>query len=83
MNRYKEAITLGRSLSLYEDSEQTDQEKEENQLDYLWQSLFDVYKLAHFGIIEDVTKEEMDEVVKWLIEYQKDTENYKNVGIPF
>lgn len=83
MKAITEAIEKGRSLSLYEDSEQSDQGQEENVLDYLWQSLFDVYKLVMYDVLEDVSEEEKKEVVDWLILYQKDTEKYKNVGIPF
>lgn len=83
MSIIEKAIETGRSLSLYEDSEQTDQGKEELVLDYLWQSLYDIYKLAHFGILEEVERAEIDAVVVWLGKYQPYTENYKEIEIPF
>lgn len=83
MTIIEEAIETGRSLTLYEDSEQADQDKEEKILDYLWQSLYDVYKLAHFGILEDVEKAEIDATVNWLAKYQEYTDQYKDVAIPF
>lgn len=83
MTIIEKAIQTGRSLSLYDDCEQADQEKEEQVFDYLWQSLYDVYKLAHFGIIEDVDKTELEATVDWLCKYQAYTDKYKDVSIPF
>ena len=48
----EEAIEIGHQLSLYEDSEKSDVENQD--LDHLWQSLYDICQLASYGILEDV-----------------------------
>ena len=79
MNRQEQAIKEGRALSLYIDSEQADQKVTKEVLDALWQSIYDVYQLGYYGILEDVTKEELEESKEWLARYQKDTKAYQEV----
>lgn len=67
----------GRALELYLESEQADQGT--NDLDALWQSIYDVYHLVIVGIIEgEVEDEAMVEAKVWLEKAQSYTEMYKD-----
>ncbi len=77
----EEAIEIGHQLSLYEDSEKSDVENQD--LDHLWQSLYDICQLASYGILEDVEQEELDEVLHWLKQSQPLTKDYKETEIYF
>lgn len=80
MNK-EEAVLKAHEMYAYEASEKADEEN--NDFDALWQSLYDVCKLAHFGIIDDLEKEEIQEAYDWLKETQSLTKDYKEKEILF
>ncbi len=81
MEQMEKAIQEGRKLSLYEDSEMADQQVSEDVFDALWQSLYDVYQLACFGVIPDVTREELEPTYHWLVSNQSLTKAYQDISI--
>lgn len=74
---YQEALATGRELEVYLESEQADQKVEEDVLDALWQSNYDVCKLIVSGILEGFNQEEFDEAIAWLKQTQVLTKNYQ------
>lgn len=79
----KEEILLkGRQLAVYELSEQADL-KEEDPIDGLWYSLYDVCKLVHYDILEGVSQKEWQETVAFLKEIQPMTTSYQNFKFEF
>lgn len=77
----QEAIVQAHAMYVYECSEQAD--KETNDFDALWQSIYDVCQIATFGILEDIEEDEIQEALKWLKDTQIFTEKYKNTEIYF
>lgn len=76
----EEAMTTGRDLDVYIDSEMADEKTGE--LDDLWQSIYDIVQVATFGIVEE-DPEELKAAIAWLKEVQPMTEAYKTLAIPF
>ncbi|MBO6046282.1 MAG: hypothetical protein J6P61_00880 [Erysipelotrichaceae bacterium] len=76
----EEAMTTGRDLDVYIDSEMADEKTGE--LDDLWQSIYDIVQVATFGIVEE-DPEELKAAIVWLKEVQPMTEAYKTLAIPF
>ncbi|WP_249028970.1 hypothetical protein [Tannockella kyphosi] len=71
-------IEEGRSLELYLESEQAD--KGSDDLDAMWQSIYDVYHLVCIGIIEgDKEDEAMIEAKEWLEKAKADTSMYQGM----
>lgn len=80
MTNINELIQIGRQLELYQESEQTDAGNDD--LDALWQSIYDVYHLVVVGIIEGDTEDlAMEEAKNWLIDAKKHTEMYKDFEV--
>lgn len=77
----EEAIQKAHSMYAYEISEQTD--KETNDFDALWQSMYDVCQIATFGVLEDIEEDEIQEALQWLKETQSLTKIYKKTDIYF
>ncbi|MEG0276585.1 MAG: hypothetical protein RR630_06110 [Coprobacillus sp.] len=80
MNK-QEAVLKAHEMFAYEASEKSDQEN--NDFDSLWQSLYDVCKLAHFGVIDDLEDEEIQEALDWLKETKSLTKDYQEKDITF
>ena len=76
----EQAMTTGRELDVYIDSEMADEKT--NALDDLWQSIYDIVQVATFGIVEE-DPEELKKAIAWLKEVQPMTEAYKTLDIPF
>lgn len=75
MTNINELMDLGRQLELYEESEKTDDGSDD--LDAVWQSVYDVYRLVVVGIIEgDVEDLAMVEAKAWLLLSQGSTKEY-------
>lgn len=77
----EEAILKAHQMYAYETSEQADQENHD--FDTLWQSLYDVCQLATYGILDDLSEEELKEAMDWLKETQSMTKDYQNKEIYF
>lgn len=78
---YEEALESGRELEVYFESEQADLKADENLLDALWQSNYDVCKLISNGVLDGFTKEEFDEAIKWLKDSQSLTHDYQDFAV--
>ncbi len=78
----EDILLKGRTLALYELSEQADL-KEEDPIDGLWYSLYDVCKLVHYGILEDVDEKDWQETVSFLKDIQSMTTSYQNFKFEF
>ncbi len=78
----EQLIKSGRELELYQESEMADQDATENVLDYLWQSIYDVYHLVVVGIIEgEIDDLAMDEASDWLKQAKEYTQDYKDIEL--
>ena len=80
----EKATKLAHKLVAYEESEQSDIKASDNKFDALWQSIYDVCSLVHFGILDEVlSEEEYLEGVNWLKKYQSLTKDYqeKELGL--
>lgn len=74
----EKATKLAHKLVAYEESEQSDIKASDNKFDALWQSIYDVCSLVHFGILDEVlSEEEYLEGVNWLKKYQSLTKDYQ------
>ncbi len=74
----EKATKLAHELVAYEESEQSDIKASDNKFDALWQSIYDVCSLVHFGILDEVlSEEEYLEGVNWLKKYQSLTKDYQ------
>ena len=74
----EKATKLAHKLVAYEESEQSDIMASDNKFDALWQSIYDVCSLVHFGILDEVlSEEEYLEGVNWLKKYQSLTKDYQ------
>ena len=78
---YQEALDSGRELEVYLESEQADQKADEDILDALWQSNYDVCKLIVSGILDDFNQEEFDEAITWLKSTKHLTKNYQDFPV--
>lgn len=78
---YEEALEAGRDLEVYLESEQADQKADEDILDALWQSNYDVCKLIVSGILDGFNQEEFDEAISWLKSTKHLTKNYKEFAV--
>lgn len=79
----EEATKLAHGLAAYEESEKGDL-KAENKFDALWQSIYDVCSLVHFGILDELlSEEEYLEGIKWLKDYQSLTKDYQDKELEF
>ena len=78
----EDILLKGRTLAHYELSEQADL-KEEDPIDGLWYSLYDVCKLVHYGILEDVDEKDWQETVSFLKDIQSMTTSYQNFKFEF
>lgn len=84
METIEQMIEKGRQLVLYQESEQADQKTNENILDALWQSIYDVCKLIALGIIEDDEEDEdFQEALHWLEITQSATILYQDESLTF
>lgn len=80
----EECIEAGRKLALYNESEQADQKVQEDVLDALWQSIYDVCKLVSLSIIEgDMEDEDVVEAIAWLKQSQAMTKHYQDFEMVF
>lgn len=79
----QQAMESAREFVVYQESEQADLDTSDNKFDAMWQSIYDVCKLVHFGIIDDITQDEFDEAYKWLLATQSLTDDYQNYNIEF
>ncbi|WP_050638495.1 hypothetical protein [Candidatus Stoquefichus sp. SB1] len=77
----EEAVLKAHHMYAYETSEQSDLENHD--FDALWQSIYDVCQLATYGILDDLSEEELKEAMDWLTQTQSLTENYQNTQIYF
>ena len=74
----EKATKLAHKLVAYEESGQSDIKASDNKFDALWQSIYDVCSLVHFGILDEVlSEEEYLEGVNWLKKYQSLTKDYQ------
>lgn len=80
MNK-QEAVLKAHEMYAYQASEKGDEEN--NDFDALWQSLYDVCKLVHFKVIDDLEVEEVQEALDWLKETQSLTKDYQEKEILF
>lgn len=80
MNK-QEAVLKAHEMYAYRASEKGDEEN--NDFDALWQSLYDVCKLVHFKVIDDLEVEEVQEALDWLKETQSLTKDYQEKEILF
>lgn len=78
MNKEK-LIKQAQEMYAYEISEKSDLES--GSFDDLWQSLYDVYKISVYKIIDELEDEELVLLKRWLEEAQTYTEAYINVEI--
>ena len=63
----EEATNLAHKMVVYIESEQRDLKVDEDKFDALWQSIYDVCSLVHFGILDEFLSEsEYLEGVRWL-----------------
>lgn len=77
-----QATKLGHDLVAYIESEQSDLKATDNKFDALWQSIYDVCKLVHLDILDELlSEEEYRDGVAWLKKYQHLTEDYKNIEL--
>ncbi len=81
LDQIKEATKIAHELVVYEESEKADLKDLDNEFDALWQSIYDVCSLIKFGVIEDITTEELEEGLVWLKTTQILTKRYKDVII--
>lgn len=80
MTNIKELIDEGRTLELYLESEQSDQG--DDNLDEVFQSIYDVYHLVIVGIIEgELEDEAMIEAKQWLEKSKSSTQEYHNLEV--
>ena len=80
----EKATKLAHELVAYIESEQSDLKASDNEFDALWQSIYDVCSLVHFGILDEFLSEsEYLEGVQWLKKYQHLTKGYKTKEIEF
>ena len=80
----EEATKLAHEMVVYIESEQRDLKVDEDKFDALWQSIYDVCSLFHFGILDEFLSEsEYLEGVQWLKKYQHLTKDYKTKEIEF
>ena len=75
-----EARKIGHELAAYLESEMADEKN--NNFDSLWQSIYDVCKLATYQIIE-LEDKEIEAAVTWLKEYQHYTKDYQDFEFEF
>lgn len=74
----EKATKLAHALVVYEESEQSDIKAGDNRFDALWQSIYDVCSLVHFGILDELlSEEEYLKGVNWLKQYQYLTKDYQ------
>ncbi len=76
----KEAMKQAHEMYAYEVSEQADRDNQN--FDALWQSIYDVCQLATYGIL-DLEEEEINEALQWLKETQSMTKDYQSTEIYF
>ena len=79
-----ELIEMGRSLYAYEISGQYDQDDMvDTPLDGVWCSIYDILKLAHFGIIDPLDQEDFDEAYQYLKESMASTKDHQHHEFEF
>lgn len=77
-------IEEGRALALYDESEQADVKVQEDVLDALWQSIYDVCRLIKVSVIEaDEDDEDVIEAIAWLKKSQEYTKHYQDIEVVF
>lgn len=74
-----ELLEKGRSLYAYEISGQYDlDDMTDVPLDGVWCSIYDILKLAHFGIVDPLDEEDFKEAYDFLKESMSYTKDHKN-----
>lgn len=77
-------IEKGRSLYAYEISGQYDQDDMvDTPLDGVWCSIYDILKLAHFGIVDPLDEEDFKEAYDYLKEAMSQTKNHQHHEFEF
>lgn len=77
-------IEEGRALALYDESEQADMKVQEDVLDALWQSIYDVCKLIAVSVIEaNKDDEDVIDAIVWLKKSQEYTKYYQDIVVAF
>ena len=77
-------ITKGKALYAYEISGQYDQDDMADvPLDGVWCSIYDILKLAHFGIVDPLDEEDFKEAYDYLKEAMPHTKDHKNYEFEF
>lgn len=77
-------VKEGKALYAYEISGQYDQEEMRDEpFDGIWCSIYDVLKLAHFGIIDPLDQEDFDEAYAYLKKTQASTKNHQHDTFEF
>ena len=74
------AIETGHNLVVYLESEMADEKN--HSFDALWQSIYDVCKLAYYKII-DIDQEDLEAGIRWLKENQHYTKDYQEFIFEF
>ena len=77
------AIKTAHTMYVYESSEKADEKEMDYPFDGIWFSMYDVCKLYHDGIIEDVEKEEFEEAKQFLKDTQFLTQDYQDKVFEF
>lgn len=77
-------LAKGKSLYAYEISGQYDEnEMQDEPLDGVWCSIYDVLKLAHFGIVDPLDDEDFKEAYDFLKEAMPHTLHHQNDTFEF
>lgn len=79
----EEATKKAHTMYVYESSEKADLSNMEYPFDGIWFSMYDVCKLYHFGIIDDVEEEEFEEAKQFLKDTQELTHDYQDKEFEF
>ena len=77
-------LEQGRALYAYEISGQYDKEEMKDEvLDGVWCSIYDILKLAYFGIIDPLEKEDYEEAYRYLQETMPLTAHHQHHHFEF
>ncbi len=77
------ATKKAHDMYVYESSEKADEKEMEYPFDGIWFSMYDVCKLYHDGIIDDVEQEEFEEAKQFLQDTQHLTHDFKEKVFEF
>lgn len=84
MNYTIESATIkAHDMYVYETSQQADQKEMDYPFDGIWFSMYDVCKLYHLGIIDDVEEDEFNEAKQFLLDTQSLTKDYQKFNFEF